>query len=389
MKYIVIILGFCKLIISKIISNFYTVNNVWLICEKKNEARDNGYYFFKYCIEKERAENVFYIIDKESYDLNKIKTISNNIIFTNSFKHCIYYFKATKLISSQTMPFPFSEKLCKKCFKVKIQKYYWLQHGITKDKLAHKEMDYQYKNYSLVCCASPIETDFFKTEFGYNDYNVKNTGFCRFDTLIDCSKNENIILIMPTFRKWLQVKKRNVSKKEIEDFKASNFYLTYYNLLNDKIFNETLKKGNLKVVFYLHYALQQYTDLFDECNNENIIIASKEDYDVQDLLKKSKVMITDYSSVFFDFSYMKKPVIYYQFDTKQYRSYHYNEGYYSYDRNGFGKVCKNKLELQKELGNIINNKFRIDEIYIKRINDFFVNIDRKNCMRVFEEIRKG
>ena len=41
-------------------------------------------------------------------------------------------------------------------------------------------------------------------------------------------------------------------------------------------------------------------------------------------------MITDYSSVFFDFSYMRKPVIFYQFDEKKFRKAQYAEGYFSY-----------------------------------------------------------
>lgn len=42
-------------------------------------------------------------------------------------------------------------------------------------------------------------------------------------------------------------------------------------------------------------------------------------YDVQQLLKESLLLITDYSSVFFDMMYMNKPVIFYQFDENQYR----------------------------------------------------------------------
>ena len=41
-----------------------------------------------------------------------------------------------------------------------------------------------------------------------------------------------------------------------------------------------------------------------------IIPASWREYDVQDLLMRCSLLITDYSSVFFDAGYMEKPVIY-------------------------------------------------------------------------------
>ena len=89
-------------------------------------------------------------------------------------------------------------------------------------------------------------------------------------------------------------------------------------------------------------------DSFDEIQNNSIIIAHKDDYDVQDLLIRSSVLVTDYSSVFFDFAYMGKPVIYYQFDEDEFRKNHYQEGYFSYREHGFGRVLKYENERLKE-----------------------------------------
>lgn len=54
------------------------------------------------------------------------------------------------------------------------------------------------------------------------------------------------------------------------------------------------------------------------CLSKEIEIAKFKDYDVQQLLIELRILITDFSSVFFDFAYMKKPVIYYQFDRDKY-----------------------------------------------------------------------
>lgn len=388
MKYFIKIVGVLKLFIAKMISRNLKINDIWLICEKPNEARDNGYYFFKYCVEQKKRNNVFYVIDKDSYDLTNISFGKDQIIYTNSFKHCCYYFKAQKLISSQALPFPFSEKLCKSLFRVKDQKYYWLQHGITKDKLNHKDMDYQYKEYSLVCCASDREVEFFKQEFGYNDDNAKCTGFCRFDGLIDESDNFNQILIMPTFRKWLAPNDINgrPNEKEKMNFLESSFYFNYTQLLTNKKLLTFLKQNKMKVVFYLHYAFQSYADLFKSIANEYIIIAAKKDYDVQELMKRSNIMVTDYSSVFFDFAYMKKPEAFFQFDSDEYRANHYKEGYFSYKVDAFGPVFNEVDEIVDFIIKSFEHGYKLENMYDVRIQGFFPLIDKNNCQRVYDSI---
>ena len=44
----------------------------------------------------------------------------------------------------------------------------------------------------------------------------------------------------------------------------------------------------------------------------------------------------DYSSIAFDFAYMKKPLIYYQFDQDKYYTNHFAKGYFDCERDGFG-----------------------------------------------------
>lgn len=48
-------------------------------------------------------------------------------------------------------------------------------------------------------------------------------------------------------------------------------------------------------------------------------------------------MVTDYSSVAFDFAYMKKSLVYAQFDREAFfEGQTYDEGYFNYETDGFG-----------------------------------------------------
>ena len=90
-----------------------------------------------------------------------------------------------------------------------------------------------------------------------------------------------------------------------------------------------LQENDYTMIFYPHRNMQKYIDNF-HINSKRIIIANSKEYDVQDLLKKSALLITDYSSVFFDFAYLGKPIIFYQFDEKKFRQGQYKEGYFDY-----------------------------------------------------------
>ena len=140
------------------------------------------------------------------------------------------------------------------------------------------------------------------------------------------------------------------------------------------------------MIFYPHYEIQRYIDSFS--SNENIVIAKSKEYNVPELLQNCSLLITDYSSVFFDVSYQNKPIIYYQFDYKDFRNNHYKEGYFSYEKNGFGKVLDNKDSVVSEIIRIIESKYKIDKEYAHRLSDFFYLKDKSNCERIYNEIIK-
>ena len=77
----------------------------------------------------------------------------------------------------------------------------------------------------------------------------------------------------------------------------------------------------------------------------------------QEFLLESSLLITDYSSIFFDFGYLRKPVIYSHFDYEKYRKSHYREGYFDYKYDGFGPVCFNINCTINEIIYEIKNKY--------------------------------
>lgn len=379
-----------EMVIFKIISIFYKNNkkykNLWLICERGTEAKDNGYWMFKYIRENHPEVNVHYLIDKKfKKDYDKVN-IYNNIIQYNSFEHKIAFILAQKVISPYTgFIEPWSYKLYKmildRCNKTK---YIFLQHGVT------------YNDVSDFLSKKAIQVDKFITatseefnaisnndKYGYYENEVVQTGFPRFDNLHNQEPKKQILL-MPTWRKELTVPsyiKSSESKDEL--FLKSEYYKKFNSLINNEKLGKILNDNGYKLVFYPHYELQRYLRYFN-VTSKNIIIADKEKYDVQQLLMDSKLLITDYSSIFFDFAYMKKPLIHYCFDHLN----HYKAGYFDFRKNGFGQVVSNEDEVINLINKYISNDFKIDEVYESRLNKTFNIRDNKNCERVFKEIIK-
>ena len=60
------------------------IRNFWLVCEDRNEARDNGYWLFKYIREHHPEIKVAYAINKKAPDYAKVKDLGKIISFGSS-----------------------------------------------------------------------------------------------------------------------------------------------------------------------------------------------------------------------------------------------------------------------------------------------------------------
>lgn len=364
--------------------------DIWLISERGNEARDNGYHLFKY-LANERIiykKNIFFIIDKNSKDYNKINKYDKYIIQYRSYKHWLYWLNSTKLISTHIdgcIPDITVYKFTKKFFNLKNKKNIFLQHGIIKDNLP--QLYKRNANLDLFICGALPEYNYILKNYGYSNDVVKYTGLCRYDNLME-HKEKKQILLMPTFRMDLYINPdETLSEIYVKRFINSSYYKHYNDLINNTDLLEFLEKNDMKLIFYPHYELQKYLKFFN-VKNDRIILANFSEFDVQTLLKESKVLITDYSSVFFDFMYMRKNVIFFQFDKSDYRKNHYSKGYFDYDTAGIGKVVEKEEDIIKELYLIKNRGYKLTDEESKTIDMYFKYNDKENCKRNYYEIRK-
>lgn len=357
--------------------------NLWLICEDKMEARDNGYVFFKYLNEHHPDQETVYAISKKSPDFEKVASVGKTIPY-GSFKHWIYYLAAAQNISSQKGGKPNAAV----CYFLEIgnllkNSRIFLQHGITKDDA--EWLYYKNTKFRMFVCGAKPEYDFIKERFGYPVSNIDYYGFTRFDNLHKDITDKKLILIMPTWRNWFVLKSKNDDNK-IPDVNASQFCSKWNEFLNSEKLAKILEEKDLHVLFYPHRNMQQFIDIF-KCNNPRITIGHQKDYDVQMLLRKCAVLITDYSSVFFDIVYMKKPVIFYQFDEEEYRKKQYQQGYFDYTNNPFSIRFTDRDAALDKLKYLAEKEFIVSDEFLKGHKEYFPLFDSCNCERTYQAIR--
>ncbi len=60
-------------------------------------------------------------------------------------------------------------------------------------------------------------------------------------------------------------------------------------------------------------------------------------------------------------------MIFYQFDKESFRQQHYEEGYFDYDRDGFGEILYDENDVIDELDRILENGCVLDDKYRKKL----------------------
>ncbi len=357
----------------------YGHKKYWIISEVDFDARDNGIHFFEYLNKNHKDINCVYLISKKNPNFEKVNKIGKTIK-PHSYRHMLVFIAAKAKISTAVHGCSPSSYITLFLLKHHCTgKNIALKHGIFKN--LHPNYFKENAHLDLICCGAKPEFDFIKKEFGYEDGVAQYTGLARFDKLhnLDFEKE---IFIMPTWRRWLD------GTSDLNAFIDSSYFKNWFGLLNSKEFVGLARSNNLKVCFYVHPKLNRFLSAFSSINSHVAFLNSINGDSVQEHLKKASIMITDYSSVFFDFAYMKKPAIYYQFDEDKYYESHYKKAYFDYRDNGFGKVCVESNNVIKELDVIIKNNLTISDFYRKRCEYYFALCDSKNCERIYNSICK-
>jgi len=280
------------------------------------EAQDNSYYMFEYFMDnKDESIKPVYVIEKKQKKYKELKEkYKDNVVPFMSIKHLLYIQLASAFVSTDSIRHCYRWRTgSSRILRLIIgKKFVFLQHGV----LGFKKVDYIYgKQFSnkadLFIASSNYEKKIIYKWFGYDADEIAVTGLARWDKLVSAPVEPPVIFYMPTWRKWI------TEEIEKEDFIETEYYKEYSKILSSKELAEVLESTGVKLVFCMHPKFRQ----FDECiknYGSNISIFDYDTGNINDMLMKCSMFITDYSSAAWDVYYMDKPVLFYQFDIDKY-----------------------------------------------------------------------
>ena len=322
----------------RLFNRFLKNRNVWLIGERKDTAQDNSFHLFKFLRENEKQINAYYVIDKSSIDYQKIKKL-RKIIPYNSIRHTLYLLLAQYTINSYldraNMYTESYKKIMKKYPEWNCTDKVFLQHGVIGFSRVNHSLHKNRTLYDKFLVSSEFEKSHIVKEYGYKESEIINCGLPRWDALTD-NYTKRTILLMPTWRNWIK------NEKELLE---SEYWTTYISFLENKKLHDYLEKNNVHLSFYPHYQMQKLLQNQKNVFHPHINLVKQGEETVQSLLIKHEILITDYSTVSFDFSYMNKKTIFFQFDFDEFYSRHYNLGVINHSTELFGPRVKTIEEL--------------------------------------------
>lgn len=300
----------------------YKNNQYWLFGSWYGQRfSDNSRYFFLYSDRYKEELGLKKIIwTTKSFNIfNELKSKGYEVYYHWSVKGIWYHLRSGVHFVDQSPTEDINAYFSIKALKINLWHGFPLKKvGIYSGQLIKGEKSFGNWHNSKVLCTSEFATEVLGEAFIKNreecivgmyprNHYLLNEDFQLLDsekTIVDMIKSlkkagKKIIFYLPTFRDKAEVKFLGTdSEEEIQKF--INF----------------LDTNNYVLITKLHYAGKLFHK--ESNDNRNGIINLDQDVDVYPITKETDILITDYSSIYFDFLYLDRDIIFFPYDLEYY-----------------------------------------------------------------------
>ncbi|MDO4517766.1 MAG: CDP-glycerol glycerophosphotransferase family protein [Bacillota bacterium] len=353
--------------------------------------KDIIYLYEKECVRYEESASVLYerLIDQGYTNAYYVVNEGNpaiedlpekykaNLIYKDSFKHLLYFFKSKTFISSESMAHAmqlraWNRRIVRKS-ESKDLKYVFLQHGVMYMVSLNAELraSFRQKDIELyrVVVSSELEASHF-TDLGEFDREcLYVTGLATFDKSMRYDSADRIV-IMPTWRRW-------ESNQARDDFNNTKYFK-----MIERMVNAVPEELREKVVILPHPLMQK---AMSESHSDLSRYLARDSHN--DTLKQCDLLITDYSSISYDAYYRGSNVIFYWEEKDECMS-KYGEGtkLMLNEDNAFGDVCYREDELTESIIKYYGKAQ--DPEYLRKYREIVTYHDGKNSERIIQLLKK-
>lgn len=363
-------------------------HNSWIFLDKDTEADDNAEHLYRWVLHNHPEINAWYVLNRDSHDWPRLEAEGFRLVPHGGMEHHALFLNSTKLISSQMDRYIFEPVEERYFSDFTWPEFICLPHGVTKDDVSDWFNSIPFDLFIAATRDEAASITADETAYVMTEKEVRLSGFPRYDKWLEPVQKENIVFVMPTWRSDLvgawdgkgQRRNRN------PEFASSNFVKMWKGLFDHPGLQALVKHYGYRVIYFAHPCFEDYLD--DLPFPDFVEKRSKRHGSIISIMQKSKVLITDFSSVAYDMAYMRRPVIYYQYESKSQfvQSQKWTNGYIDYEKMGFGSVCRDEASLTLALEEVFRNDGVMTDHYARRVDATFAYNDANCCKRAYEFI---
>lgn len=364
----------------------------WVLIDRDTMARDNAESFYRYLRAEQPQVNAWFVINRDAPDYRRLRRDGFKLVAFGSRRHIVLMRHARHLISSQANGFamnPYEQAR----FGRGSWKFTFLQHGVTTNDLSRWVNP---KPFDLFIAATADEYHSLVddlTQYVVTDREVALTGFPRHDELARAQRTAaasgaDALLIVPTWRNYLLKPETGTghARELVDDFWESTYIREWLGLVRDPRLKELADRAGLRIVFAAHPNLQAH--MHRDLVPDHVEFVSYAETDIKAVIPRSRITLTDYSSLGLEAVYTGAPTVYFQFDRAEFfgGTHAYRAGYFSVERDGYGPVAYDRAAALDGLDRMLRDH-EFAAPYLERIATAYRYRDEKNSERVFRAIQ--
>jgi CDP-glycerol glycerophosphotransferase (TagB/SpsB family) len=368
--------------------------DAWVLMDRIDQAQDNAEHLYRYLKRKRPGVNAWFVLDRQSADWDRLAAEGFKLVPYGSLEWRALLLNARHVLSSHTSAFA-SDPLPRKLYGAPTWRFTFLQHGVTKDDLSRWLNP---KRFDIIVAATVDEAASFTGDgspYMFTDKEVRLTGFPRHDALLHLARSlspdqVDRLLVMPTWRHALtnSLPEALDAEERYAVFRESEYAEQWLGLLNSPALKALADEGGLRITLLPHPNMAAYLRATDVPDWVDVLRWA--DVNVQDVFARSKLLVTDYTSVAFDIALLDRPVAYFQFDRDAFFSgaQPFRKGYFDYDRDAFGPIAFTQEELMAALHKLAVDDFAPSPEVAERIARAFGERRGDACYQVFKAVSR-
>jgi CDP-glycerol glycerophosphotransferase (TagB/SpsB family) len=366
--------------------------NAWVLMDRDIQADDNAEHLYRFIRRTRDDINAFFVLRRDSRDWRRLEAEGFRLIPFGSIEHQCALLNARFLISSHADSYIWRYLPPAQYRDLISYKFIFLQHGVLFHDLA------SWMNtipIDLMIASGERERDAVaghSNRYKLMPSQVALTGMPRHDALIRSgSRPERHILLMPTWRNSLVGRRLGQgTERELNDaFAETEFARAWKAVLHAPRLKSLMERHGYRITFFPHTNVEPYVPWFDVPPSIEVRTRAS-GASIQEAFRSARLLITDYSSVAFEMALLGRGTLYYQFDRARiFTGIHsIREGFFKYERDGFGPLCPDLDTLLDQLECALANGGEVDAIYAQRMREPFAWRDGNACRRTVQAIER-